>query len=254
MCACVSVCACLQRRQACDATHTHSCACTHANTHAPDVSCDFSYRSRTKRALLMVSGTQSSQGKEPWPEVRCAVQRRCAERERRVRAGARACCQAQRRQPGAWPCCAHACAPACPQRTPGLARRCWRATGDTPVLLLRGGSPGAANAQPVWLSCGSSGRVRCQVGCTTLTPTASCRPCRRVRARAAARARVCVGRSLRQHVFAHMCGRDTAVSPVHARARRACARDTLHTVARHTSATCPRCTTRTPCTKQQHAP
>jgi hypothetical protein len=39
-----------------------------------------------------------------------------------------------------------------------------------PVLLLRGGSSGDTKAQPVCLSSGSLGRVRCQVGWVTLSP------------------------------------------------------------------------------------
>jgi hypothetical protein len=46
-----------------------------------------------------------------------------------------------------------------------------------PVLLLRGASPGVTKAQPVCLSASLSGRVRCQVGCVTDRPMASCRPC-----------------------------------------------------------------------------
>lgn len=52
-----------------------------------------------------------------------------------------------------------------------------KSAARAPVLELSGGSPGAANAQPVWASVASPGRVRCQVGCTTLTPIACSRPC-----------------------------------------------------------------------------
>ena len=47
----------------------------------------------------------------------------------------------------------------------------------TPVGEENGGSSGLANAQPVCSSFGSSGRVRCQVGCVTDRPITSCRPC-----------------------------------------------------------------------------
>ncbi len=46
-----------------------------------------------------------------------------------------------------------------------------------PVVDVNGGSSGLANTQPVCSSLGSSGRVRCQVGCVTDSPITSCKPC-----------------------------------------------------------------------------
>ena len=46
-----------------------------------------------------------------------------------------------------------------------------------PVGEVSGGSSGLANTQPVCSSLGSSGRVRCHVGCVTDNPMTSCRPC-----------------------------------------------------------------------------
>ena len=155
----------------------------------PPASSARAYRSRTEAAPCRGSGTQPSQGMEPCPAGVAEGSRReggqvggggggCLGRAPRAAAGRRRdsipmlapkqrqMChiiaqQPQRRSPGDLPPL-----PSPPRAAPAAA----------PVELARGGSPGLRNTQPVCLSEGSSGRVRCQVGCVTLSPTAPSRP------------------------------------------------------------------------------